>query len=294
MPKKWDYYYTNNNWWLLTQYDFEHNGWNVKYWDWKQWVTTQWRPNNVTLWSFIWPVKYNKSNESIITDNDLVDLEKKYGAEGEWWIETTVAINDRTPKTDIPEVTPTPKETPTPKTTTTNNRTTWRKWTNNNLNNTYTAPDGKTYTGMSQEQFNQRLQDYEMENNALKLKQQQYQQRRNETVGNGSMTKDQLFKDALSKMYENPSAFTDEQKDLLYRTGEQLGYFNDTMQAATPKSTSTATTATTVAINDNAAGTANPSVTPDTISNVTYSNEVPSQAGSTIKQWWKNAIGWSL
>jgi hypothetical protein len=37
-------------------------------------------------------------------------------------------------------------------------------------------------------------------------------------------------------------------------------------------------------MNDTAAGAANPSVTPDTISNVTYSNEVPSQAGSTIKQ----------
>lgn len=221
-----------------------------------------------------------------------------------WWTSRTsnlfwnnvVEQNQDTPETTpevIPEVTPevttAHEETKTPNWNP-KNQTVWLR----SAVPTYTAPDWKTYTGMSQEQFNQRLQDYEMENAALKQRQQVYQQRRNETVGNGSMTKDQLFKDALSKMYENPSAFTDEQKDLLYRTGEQLGYFNDTMQAATPKSTSTATTNTTVAINDNATGVANPSVTPDTISNVTYSNEVPSQAGSTIKQWWKNAIGWSL
>lgn len=294
MPKKWDYYYTNDNWWLLTQYDFEHKGWNVKYWNWKQWVTSQWKPTGVTLWSFIWPVKY-QAPDTTITNDDLVDLEKKYGAEGEWWIETTVAINNETPKvtpttkeTPTPKVTPVQNETTTPKTTTTS-RSNWRKWTNNNLNNTYTTPDGKTYTGMSQEQFNQRLQDYEMENAALKQRQQVYQQRRNETVGNGSMTKDQLFKDALSKMYENPSAFTDEQKDLLYRTGEQLGYFNDTMQVS-PKQTETATwtTTTTVAMNE-------PTTTADRIS-YTPETQIQTQPQQTwtTKQGWAYALWFSL
>lgn len=212
-----------------------------------------------------------------------------------WWTTRTsnlfwnnvVEQDQDTPETTpevTPEVTTTPEETKTPNWNP-KNQTVWLR----SSVPTYTAPDGKTYTGMSQEQFNQRLQDYEMENAALKQRQQVYQQRRNETVGNGSMTKDQLFKDALSKMYENPSAFTDEQKDLLYRTGEQLGYFNDTMQAS-PKQTETATwtTTTTVAMNE-------PATTADRIS-YTPETQIQTQPQQTwtTKQGWAYALWFSL
>ena len=91
------------------------------------------------------------------------------------------------------------------------------------------APDWSTQVGYTQEEFNQRLKDYEMEDQALNERKAQQANLRSQTIGNGNMTRDQIFKDALNKFATNPDEFTAEQRTALYNAGKQLGYYNDTM-----------------------------------------------------------------
>lgn len=112
-----------------------------------------------------------------------------------------------------------------------------KKSTNSNSNNKpmtnkrkrAIAPDGSTQVGYTQEEFNQRLKDYEMEDQALNERKAQQANLRSQTIGNGNITRDQLFKDALNKFASNPDGFTAEQRTALYNAGKQLGYYNDTM-----------------------------------------------------------------
>lgn len=152
---------------------------------------------------------------------------------------------------------------------------------------TYVAPDWKTYTGMTQDQFNQRMQEYQMEDAIIADNKARQQALRSQTVGDGDVTRDQIFKDALNKFAENPDGFTADQRTMLYNVGKQLWYYNDTMlddQAQTPAQTA-------------------PSVTPQNTANTTVAGtqandqqqfQAQSQSNNNVKQWgWSNFI-WSI
>lgn len=173
-------------------------------------------------------------------------------------------------RTSEPEQTPTPKRT--------------SRWTRKQTTPTYVAPDWKTYTGMTQDQFNQRLKEYEMEDAIIADNKAKQQALRSQTVGNGDVTRDQIFKDALNKFAENPDWFTADQRTMLYNVGKQLWYYNDTMLdnwSQTPAQTA-------------------PSVTPQNTANTTVAGtqandqqqfQAQSQSNNNVKQWgWSNFI----
>ena len=150
--------------------------------------------------------------------------------------------------------------------------------------NTYTAPDWKTYTGMTQDQFNQRMQEYQMEDAIIADNKARQQALRSQTIGDGDVTRDQIFKDALNKFAENPDGFTADQRTMLYNVGKQLWYYNDTMLdnwTQTPAQTA-------------------PSVTPQNTANTTVAGtqandqqqfQAQSQSNNNVKQWgWSNFI----
>lgn len=162
-----------------------------------------------------------------------------------WWNNTTIDFagnnninttstwtpNPKTNDTVITQQVPNtkPNKNPTSNNVPKNNSNSNNRSTMTNRRKRAIAPDGSTQIGYTQEEFNQRLKDYEMEDQALNERKAQQANLRSQTIGNGNMTRDQLFKDALNKFASNPDGFTAEQRTALYNAGKQLGYYNDTM-----------------------------------------------------------------
>ena len=122
-----------------------------------------------------------------------------------------------------------------------------------------------------------------MENQQINEAKQKQQALREQVVGAGWLTRDQIFKDALTKFSEDPNSFDASQLTNLYNVGKQLGYYNDTMldvpaeeQAAKQEAQKQA--------EQKAANNNNNEVTVD----------VQRKTNVTPIQWGKNSIMWSL
>lgn len=305
MPKRWDYRYVDRNWNPITKavYDkYAKNDWGyIQYFDWKnRWST------KISWGKYTAPESINTSDLSYSVDDvnairekywdmavdeysnildvdpnktwTLIGKDKEYTSNdftGNNNINTTSTWTPNT-KPNNTVITQQVSNTKPDKNSTSNNVPKNNSNSNNksmtNRRKRAIAPDGSTQVGYTQEEFNQRLKDYEMEDQALNERRAQQANLRSQTIGNGNITRDQIFKDALNKFASNPDGFTAEQRTALYNAGKQLGYYNDTML-------------------DNWAQKPADTVTPqNTVGPTAAGNQQP-QSNDNIKQWgWSNFI----
>lgn len=179
MPKVWDKRYINTR----TNEVMTRPLWvtwmsQVQTWDWKQWVNWE----NVTPKTNQWNRGTAWWDVSLVTPS---------------WM-SIVNQQHKTPEEQ-------PKETPKK-----NNN---RRWTDPTKTvPTYVAPDGSVHEGMTQEDFNQRMQEYQMENDAYKKQQDNQLQ--------------DLYTRALDKYIKEPDSFTEAQKQALVNTAEKLWHLD--------------------------------------------------------------------
>ena len=179
----------------------------------------------------------------------------------------------------------------------------WKKRTNQVWNSnavkqpepTYVDSDWVTHTWMTQEEFDNSMRMYEIDN------QWWYNKQRSKTIWESWMTADQMFKNAIDKFNANPDAFNDEQKKVLLNAWIQLWYYNrdwsprkdvEISEEAVQPSTATESTRTA----------ANPSIATTRTSNqwgthVWYGGswwEWYATDNDRRMQWWANSMFWSL
>lgn len=112
-----------------------------------------------------------------------------------------------------------------------NNKTKKRSWSNNTpATPTYVAPDGKTYTGMTQEEFDNRMAAYNSELD--ELNNNKFTRQRNKVLWN--TTYDQIFNDAVAKFQSDPNSFNDKQRQALLDMWTKLWYWGNNVQQQTP------------------------------------------------------------
>ena len=134
---------------------------------------------------------------------------------------------------------------------------------------TYVAPDGSVHEGMTQDQFNQRMQEYQMENDAYKRQQDNQLQ--------------DLYTRALDKYMKEPDSFTEAQKQALVNTAEKLWHLDSLLPSIVSWENMSNITSPT------------PTVTATQASSLPTVNQVTNQDNNASNYWgryaWSNA--WS-
>ena len=196
MPNTWDVRYITNGWKLLTStLWYLPSQYKKVTWNWSWWIDNQW--NNVTVnWRWV-----DNNTWDLITENNTgVNVDTNTGTNVDTNIDTDTNTEVKKPvkASDIVKI-PETRRLPT--------KNTRRKFVP-----TYVAPDWKTYTGMTQDQFNQRMQEYQMENDAYKKQQDNQLQ--------------DLYTRALDKYIKEPDSFTEAQKQALVNTAKKLWHLD--------------------------------------------------------------------